>query len=55
MMRLLGSCNSVFLAEDEAIINDFLRRHGVKPEQSAVTTDASSDQTKEAHQASKES
>jgi hypothetical protein len=42
-------------AEDEAIINDFLRRHGVKPEQSAVTTDASSDQTKEAHQTSKES
>jgi predicted nucleic acid-binding protein len=42
-------------AEDEAIINDFLRRHGVKPEQSAVTTDASSDQTKEANQTSKES
>jgi hypothetical protein len=31
-------------AEDEAIIADFLRRHGVKPQQGAATTDSTSDQ-----------
>ena len=31
-------------AEDEAIIADFLRRHGVEPQQSAATADSTADQ-----------